>query len=66
LIRAFKDSLSLKAYFQEIFPECYQDARKQATDETGLSLDTFLVESPFTADECLNDEFFPDELNINS
>ncbi|MEH2142979.1 DUF29 domain-containing protein [Nostoc sp.] len=60
LTRAFKDSPSLKPYFQEVFPECYQDARKQASDETGLSLDTFPLESPFSADECLDEEFLPD------
>jgi hypothetical protein len=57
---AFVDSPSLKPYFQEVLPQCYQDARKQASDETGLSLDTFAVDSPFTADECLDEDFLPD------
>ncbi|MBG1266871.1 DUF29 domain-containing protein [Nostoc sp. WHI] len=56
----FKDSPSLKLYFQEVWTECYQDARKQASDETSLSLDTFGVDSPFTADECLDEDFLPD------
>lgn len=60
LSRTFKDSPSLKPYFQEVLSHCYQDARKQASDETGLSLDTFGVDSPFTADECLDEEFLPD------
>lgn len=60
LREAFADSPSLKQYFQDVFVECYQDARKQASDETGLSLDIFPVESPFSADECLNTEFLPD------
>ncbi len=59
LKEAFVDSPSLKPYFQEVLPQCYQDARKQASDETGLSLDTFGVDSPFTADECLDEEFLP-------
>ncbi|MDF5724681.1 MAG: DUF29 domain-containing protein [Rhizonema sp. PD37] len=59
LRRAFKESPSLKAYFQEVLPECYQDARKQASDETGLPLDTFPVDSPFNADECLIEDFLP-------
>lgn len=59
LTRTFKDSPSLKLYFQEVLLECYQDARKQASDETGL-LDTFPVDSPFTADECLDEDFLPD------
>lgn len=59
LKEAFVDSPSLKPYFQEVLPQCYQDAKKQASDETGLSLDTFGVD-PFTADECLDEEFLPD------
>ena len=54
------ESPSLKNYFLSAFRECYQDARKQAAIETGLSLDTFPVESPFTADECLNEDFLPE------
>ena len=60
LARTFKDSPSLKPYFQEVFPECYQDARNQASDETGLLVDTFPLESPFTTDECLNQDFLPE------
>jgi hypothetical protein len=60
LREAFVDSPSLKLYFEELLPMCYQDARKQASDETGLSLDAFPVEFAFTADECLNEDFLPD------
>jgi Domain of unknown function DUF29 len=60
LTRSFKDSPSLKTYFQEVFIECYQDARKLASDETGLELDIFPVESPFNTDECLNSDFLPE------
>ena len=60
MTRSFKDSPSLKTYFQEVFTECYQDARQQASDETGLLLDIFPVESPFNTDECLNQDFLPD------
>jgi hypothetical protein len=59
LNEAIAESPSLKPYFQEVFSQCYQDARKQASDETGLSLETFNTNSPFTADECLNEEFLP-------
>jgi hypothetical protein len=41
------------------FDRCYQNARKQATDETGLPLERFPVVSPFTADEALNEDFLP-------
>ncbi|MBD2624901.1 DUF29 domain-containing protein [Trichormus variabilis] len=55
------ESPSLKKYFSEMFSECYQDARKQASLETGLSLDTFPVDSPFTTDETLNQDYLPEQ-----
>ncbi len=54
------ESPSLKKYFSEVFSECYQDARKQASLETGLSLDTFPVDCPFTTDEILNQDYLPE------
>jgi len=59
---AFKGSPSLRGYFQETFDECYQNARKQAADETALPLDLFPQKSPFTPDECLNEDFLPKTL----
>ena len=58
--KAFKNSPSLKPYFQEIFTEAYQDGRKQASIETGLSLKTFPKESPFTIEEVLDEDFLPE------
>ncbi|MBD2693043.1 DUF29 domain-containing protein [Anabaena catenula] len=55
------ESPSLKKYFSDVFSECYQDARKQASLETGLSLDTFPVDSPFTTNECLNQDYLPEQ-----
>jgi len=60
LNKHLQDSPSLKNYFAENFMECYQDARHLAALETGLSLDTFPIESFLTVDECLNQEFLPD------
>ncbi|MEA5576021.1 DUF29 domain-containing protein [Anabaena sp. UHCC 0451] len=60
LNKHFQDSPSLKKYFLETFAECYQDARQQASIETGLELDIFPLESPFNTDECLNQDFLPD------
>jgi hypothetical protein len=54
------ESPSLKSHFLEIFNECYQDARKQASLETGLSLDTFPMDSPFTIDQSLNQDYLPE------
>jgi Domain of unknown function DUF29 len=55
----FRDSPSLQGYFQTMYDECYQNARKQAADETGLPLQTFPIESPFTVDDCLDEDFLP-------
>lgn len=55
----FITSPSLKGYFEKVFDECYRDAREQAADETGLSLNTFPIESPFTVSEVLNPKYLP-------
>ena len=55
-----KDSPSLKPYFQEIFDKCYQNGKKQASIETGLSLKAFPEESPFTIEEVLDEYFLPE------
>ena len=60
LRKAFQVSPSLKRYFGEVFCECYQDAREQASDETGLSVDTFPAESPFTPEATLDRDYLPD------
>ncbi|WP_413172861.1 DUF29 domain-containing protein [Anabaena azotica] len=54
------ESPSLKKYFSEVFSECYQDARKLASLETDLSLDTFPVSCPLTTDEILNQDYLPE------
>lgn len=54
--QAFKDSPSLKSYFLNIFSDCYQDARKLAAKETGLELNFFPLNSPFTPEDVLNPE----------
>ncbi|MBV9387131.1 MAG: DUF29 domain-containing protein [Chroococcidiopsidaceae cyanobacterium CP_BM_ER_R8_30] len=56
-----KDSPSLKRYFTEVFNECYQDARELAADETGLPLDTFPQQSPFTPEQALDSNYLPEE-----
>ena len=58
--RAFRNSPSLKPYFTEIFAECYQDARELAADETGLAIETFPEQCPFTTEEILNTDYLPD------
>lgn len=59
----FKTSPSLYRFFEEIFNESYQNARKLASDETGLSINLFPPESPFTVEEVLNPDFLPPDHN---
>lgn len=60
LIEAFEDSPSLLNYLAEVFDKCYQNARKEAADETELSLNTFPNESPFTIEQTLEEDFLPE------
>jgi hypothetical protein len=60
LKRALQESPSLQNYLQEILAECYQDARELATEETGLVLDLFESDCPFSYEEILNPEYLPD------
>ncbi len=57
ILKAFRNSPSLKRYFEEIFDESYQEARKQAADETELSLSTFSENCPFTIEQILDSEY---------
>ncbi|MBD1844132.1 DUF29 domain-containing protein [Cyanobacteria bacterium FACHB-63] len=54
-----KDSPSLAPYLQEIFAECYTNAREQAADETGLPLEAFPIDCPFLPEQILNSEYLP-------
>ncbi|PSO68021.1 MAG: hypothetical protein BRC42_14620 [Cyanobacteria bacterium QS_1_48_34] len=55
----FEDSPSLKRDFNDVFQQCYANAREEAADETGLSIDTFPIESPFLPEQSLNTEYLP-------
>jgi hypothetical protein len=56
----FRDSPSLKPYCQQIFNDCDRDARELASDETGLSIDTFSNSSIFSLEETLNTDLLPE------
>jgi hypothetical protein len=55
----FRDSPSLKRYFQEIYDSVYLKARRLAAFETGSPLSIFPETSPFTIEESINPDFFP-------
>jgi hypothetical protein len=53
------DSPSLKSYVETMANACYADAREQASLETGLALDCFPSDCPYTMADVLNSEFWP-------
>ncbi len=57
---AFDDSPSLKGYFEQILDKNYQKARKLAANETGLSIETFPLDNPFTKQDILNPDYLPE------
>jgi hypothetical protein len=57
LRRIFTDSPSLRQYGRQAFPECYLDARIQASAETGLSKDAFPEKSPFSYEQTLDSDY---------
>ena len=59
LQEAFKVSPSLRRYYEEVFLDCYQDARELASAETGLSMQIFSEVCPFTPEEALNSSYLP-------
>jgi len=61
LNKAFKKSPSLKSYFEQVFVECYQDARLITAQETGLEINTFPEVCPFDQADVLNPRYLPDE-----
>lgn len=52
---------SLKPYFLEILEKCYQNARKDGSKETELPITKFPVDNPFTVEQILDCDFFPDK-----
>jgi len=57
-----KDSPSLKPYILEIFDECYQNARLEASDRSQLPLDIFPL-IPIGSLEQILDDWLPIEKN---
>ncbi|MDY6782969.1 MAG: DUF29 domain-containing protein [Cyanobacteriota bacterium] len=55
-----QDSPSLKPALEVILAECFRRARKAASRETGLPLNTFPVECPYAIAQILDAEFLPE------
>jgi Domain of unknown function DUF29 len=54
-----KDSPSLVRLARREIPEVYPRARREAIEETGLPAGTFPETCPFTAEQILDEDFFP-------
>ena len=60
-----KDSPSLKPYILEIFDECYEKARAEASDRSQLPIDTFPVMLIGSLEQILDENWFPEyKLNV--
>ncbi|MCA6614564.1 MAG: DUF29 domain-containing protein [Pseudanabaena sp.] len=57
--KELKASPSLKAYCQEIFEECYQDAREIVSDRSQLPLATFPEQAIANLEQVLDENWFP-------
>jgi hypothetical protein len=58
--RLLKDSPSLRSVLDGSIDECYADAKVQASEETGLAIDTFPADCPYPIESILSIEFLPD------
>ena len=58
--KAFKNSPSLKRHFLEEFADVYLEARKLASVETGIPINTFPITSPFTDSQVLDEDYLPE------
>lgn len=61
LNKAFRKSPSLKSYFEDVFSECYQDAKLIAAQETGIDISVFPETCPFSRSDVLNPQYLPEE-----
>lgn len=61
LRRELTDSPSLRSYPATVLSDLYETARLDASGETGLPLETFPAECPFTIEQILDPEFLPGE-----
>jgi predicted DNA-binding ribbon-helix-helix protein len=58
--KTFNKSPSLKPYFDKVFAESYQDARELAADETGLDINLFPGDCPFSQADVINSDYLPE------
>lgn len=59
LREALNVSPSLKPHFEQVFADCYQEARDLNATETGVGLENFPLECPFSREQVLDSEYLP-------
>ncbi|MBW4462771.1 MAG: DUF29 domain-containing protein [Nodosilinea sp. WJT8-NPBG4] len=59
LQEALDVSPSLRPYLEQIWADCYQEARDLTATETGVGLENFPIESPFTQEQALDRKYLP-------
>ncbi len=59
IAKQLKMSPSLKTYLSQAIIEAYDDALELAVDETGLQSDTFPTQCPYTVEQLLDKQFYP-------
>jgi hypothetical protein len=60
IAKLLKESPSLRPFVGEALAEAYSDAREDASNQTGLPETEFPPECPFTVEQELSREFFPE------
>lgn len=58
--RLMRHHPSLKSRMEEAFSESYEDAAGQASDETEKPKSTFPERCPYTLEQCLDEDFYPE------
>lgn len=61
IARVIADSPSLRSYPASVLIDEFEGARLAASDETGIALDLFPETCPFTIEQVLDTEFWPEE-----
>ena len=59
--RQIKENPSLRGWFSELVKEAYELAREDAASETFMSIHYFPEEMPFTLEDALDNDWFPNE-----
>ena len=60
LVRHLADNPSLKSKLAECITDAFQDARLEAARETGLAIRGFPRTGPWTYDQIIDDQFWPE------